>query len=310
MENIFNTQKEIVVTLFEKHYHLGVASLINSLHHSNFIGLVHIGYRGELPYWTSQLEQISPENFKLSENISISFEKVNIDMHFTYYKPKFMRKTLENFPEATNIYYFDPDIVVKAPWKFINTWTNNGISLCVDLCYPYVHHNHPWRDAWRKLSGSSAFNKFDYYVNAGYVGIKSSETEFLDRWIDLIDKFKLSGGDLLSYNQDGFNSFKGDQDLLNGVITISPDIEFSIIGTEGMGFTNPGYLMSHAVSDVKPWKKNYLKFLVSRGKRPDFSDKDYMKFANSPISVYSYPNFKIRKINMKLASIFGRVFGT
>lgn len=301
--------KSIVVTLFEKHYHFGVASLINSLSHAGFNGLVKVGYRGDLPPWVNQLEEIRTGEYVINKDILLSFEHLDTTMHFGYYKPYFLKETLEAYPEATYIYYFDPDIVVNAPWSFYSSWVDMGISLCLDNSFSFVHHNHPWRNEWRKLSNSSLHHDVDYYVNSGFIGLSRNQSTILDRWIDLTIKYQDIGGDIYQFEKCGDRAFKGDQDLLNAVITVSPDLTFSVIGLEGMGFTQPAYLMSHAVSEIKPWKKNFVNFLFSNGKGPDFSEKDYLKFANSPISVYSSKEYKFKRMNMKAASILGRIFG-
>lgn len=301
--------KTIVVTLFEKHYHYGVASLINSLYHSNFKGMVRIGYRGDLPPWVNQLEQIDANNYKLDESIIINFVLLNTEIHFGYYKPYFLQDSLTTYPEAESVYYFDPDIVVNAEWSFYTSWVDLGIALCQDNSFAFVHPNHPWRHEWKKLLGTNLPSDIAYYVNSGYIGLKRENQHVLDKWIVATEKYKDIGGDLSLFDKGGERAFKGDQDLLNAVITAYPDLNISVIGLEGMGFSQPAYLMSHAVSEIKPWKKNYLKFLLTRGKSPDFMEKDYMKFANSPISVYSEKEYKMKKINMKLSAILGRVLG-
>ncbi|PKV75524.1 glycosyltransferase [Pontibacter ramchanderi] len=300
--------KEAVVTLFEKDYHKGVASLINSLHKSEFEGLVYVGYRGALPEWVSQLEPLNNGYYKL-QNIHTKFVQLECKMHFGYYKPTILRSVLNEFPSVEKVYYFDPDIVVNAPWSYFTKWVDSGIGLCLDNCFPFVHHNHPWRKEWKRLSNSNLVNHNNFYVNSGFVGIERSNRVLLDRWVDLTQEFSLTGGNTSSFEKDGFRAIKGDQDILNAVIAVSPDLSFSIIGQEGMGFTQPAYLMSHAVNGIKPWNKSYLAFLFKRGRRPDFSDKDYIKYANSPIQVFSGRSFKFRKLDLKIASILGRLIG-
>lgn len=117
------------------------------------------------------------------------------------------------------------------------------------------------------------------------------------------------GGNVSMFEKEGHRAFKGDQDLLNAVITVDKESVFSIIGKEGMGFTQPAYLMSHAVASVKPWNKNHFLHMIQRGKRPDFADIFYMKYANSPVKPFSDSVFRNKKINLKLSLAIGRLIG-
>lgn len=299
---------EIIITLFESHYHLGVAALINSLDRSNFSGLIYVGYKGKLPEWTKQLKNYHNSYFKLNRFL-IKFIRIKTNLHFGYYKPTALLNIFENYPSVEKVYYFDPDIVVKSPWHFFSKWANNGVCLCLDNNFPFVHHNHPWRQAWKDLGSSSERNNVDYYVNSGFIGIKRADILLIERWISLTDKYQKQGGDLTLFEKDGHRSYKGDQDLLNAAITNSPEIKLSIIGTEGMGFSQPAYLMSHAINNIKPWNKNFFKYLILRGVSPDFADKDYMFYANFPLKVYNARTFRLKKLNLKLSSWLGRLIG-
>lgn len=299
---------DIVTTLFEGHYEKGVGALVNSLVQSSFKGKICIGYRGSLPSWIGQLEK-TDKGYKVCDDVHLVFILLDVEMHFGYYKPSFLKKMVEENPNVTNIYYFDPDIVVNAPWEFISSWTNNGVSLCLDNCFPFVHHNHPWRKEWQKLADNMSKCELDYYVNSGFIGIHSDSFILLDRWILLTEKYKTNNGDLSLFEKDGFRAFKGDQDLLNATMTISSDLTYSIVGREGMGFTDPTYLMAHAVESVKPWKNNFIKQVIVNGYKPSTAAKMFFNYCQYPIEIYPKSKLKIKKIDIKLASIIGRVLG-
>ncbi|MDN3688873.1 hypothetical protein [Cyclobacterium jeungdonense] len=300
--------KEVVFTLFEKHYHYGVAALINSLCVSKFDGLVVVGYKGNLPTWITQF-QTNNKNYYSIKNLYVEFLEIDTILHFGYYKPTAILNIFQNYPSVEKVFYFDPDIIVKASWDFYSKWINLGVCLCLDNNFPFVHHNHPWRQDWINLSNSSKRNKIDYYVNSGFIGVNRANKLLIERWISLTNEYQKNNGNLTLFEKDGHRSFKGDQDLLNAAITVSPEIKLSIIGKEGMGFSQPAYLMSHAINNIKPWEKNFLKYLILQGIGPDFADKDYMAYANFPIKVFSNRTFKLKKLNLKLSSFLGRLIG-
>lgn len=299
---------EIVTTLFEGHYEKGVGALVNSLVQSSFKGIIYIGYRGNLPTWVNQLQK-SDQNFKIGNDVELVFELLNVDMHFGYYKPSFMRKLIQENPSVTNIYYFDPDIVVSAPWSFISNWTNIGVALCLDNCFPFVHHNHPWRKEWQNLANDQSKCELNYYANSGFIGINKNSFALLDRWISLTEKYRANDGDVSKFEKEGHRAFKGDQDLLNAAMTISPDISFSIIGSEGMGFTDPAYLMAHAVETTKPWKNNFIKQLAVNGFKPSTAAKMFFNYCQYPIAIYSKTQLRMKRMDIKLASVIGRLIG-
>lgn len=302
---------EIVVCLYDGDYHLGVAALANSLVKSNFNGLINTAYRGPLPPWVKQLKAVDENTFCLTNNIIIHFEKVETEIHLAYYKPYFIKETFAKYPEADKIFYFDVDIVVSAPWSFFSNWLEEDVCLCLDNSYEYVHNNHPWRKDWKRLAKVDDFfySPVTAYVNSGFIGIRRKSMALLDKWIELTKRFEEIGGNLKEVNQNGKSSYKGDQDLLNAAITVSPEIELSLIGKEGMGFTQPAYLMSHAVSKVKPWKKNFLKFLIETGHKPSHSEKDFFNYCKYPIKLFSQFGFFLKRSNLILAKFFGRYIG-
>src|ERR1700712_944310 len=94
-ENIAN--KEIVVCLFDGDYHLGFAALVNSLVKADFNGLIHAGYRGDLPTWVNQLKLVASNLYQITNEITIQFSQVDTDMHLGYYKPFFIKETFNHY---------------------------------------------------------------------------------------------------------------------------------------------------------------------------------------------------------------------
>lgn len=300
--------QDIVLTLYEGHYDLGVAALINSLVSSDFKGKIIVGYKGNLPNWLKQLKNDN-NSYLVNSDIILNFELVDTDYHFGYYKPVFLKNVLNSHPSAMRVYYFDPDIVVNAPWVFFKEWVECGVGFCLDEAFQFVHENHPWRNKWLKLAKSDRVQKLDFYVNSGFIGLQKSESLILDRWIALTESYEKQGGNIKGWQQDGYLSFKGDQDLLNAALTVSPDIPISVIGNEGMGFRHPAYLMTHACTKIKPWKKNFLKDLVVYGKKPNISERNFFNYCKQPITVFSKGQLMIKRINLSLTVALGRLIG-
>ena len=114
-----------VCTLFEDTYHNGVAALINSLCHQGYQGVVYAGYRGVLPRWALKaqenvsLQWPGSSILEVTQEITVHFLPLNTSYHLTNYKPDFMLKLWDGqAKEVEAIFYFDPDIVVSAPWTF------------------------------------------------------------------------------------------------------------------------------------------------------------------------------------------------
>src|SRR5690606_29278034 len=105
----------IACTLFENHYHFGVATLINSLYNNGYKGDFFVGYRGDLPEWAINRED-SPICWKgatqliLKEDLVIQFLPIHSDFHLANYKPTFMLELIDLVEEELeSIAYFDPD---------------------------------------------------------------------------------------------------------------------------------------------------------------------------------------------------------
>ncbi len=303
--------KEIVVCLFDGEYHFGVAALANSLAKIKFEGLINAGYRGPLPDWINQLEAIGDNYFYLTKEIVIHFKQVNTEMHLGYFKPYFLKETIDTYTSTQKFYYFDADIIVNSPWSLYSNWLEKGACLCLDVSFHFLHHTHPWRKDWRRLApvDEKLFNNTNHYFNSGFMGVERESVALIDRWIYFTEKYIEMGGNINCFVKDTYSSFKGDQDLLNAAVTISSDIEISIMGKEAMGFTLPATIMIHAIGEDKPWNNWFLKQLIKSGRKPGFADQNFFSYCKYPINIFSPYNYRIKKLDLLSASFFGRILG-
>ncbi len=303
---------EIVVCLYDRSFHLGVAALANSLVKSGFKGLINIGHRDNiLPEWVAQLKAIADNYYVLSPDVNLHFTRVETDMHLGYYKPYFLKETIADNTSTNKFYYFDVDILIKAPWEVYTKWLETGVCLCLDNAFHYVHHNHPWRKDWRKISEEKEiyFNNTPHYYNSGFVGIDRNSVILIDRWIFITEKYRKMGGNIGEFVKEAYGSFKGDQDLLNAAITVSSDVEISTMGKEAMGFTLPATMMWHAVGELKPWNKIFTFQMIRLGQGPTMAEKMFFSFCKYPLIIFTPLTCKIKKLDLRFAAFLGRFIG-
>ena len=315
----------IVCTLFESHYHYGVAALVNSLYKNGFTGNVFAGYRGSLPKWSTKatpatFEWQGASTLKVADGLMLHFLPLETDYHFTNYKPDFMLQLWDGpAKDATGMFYFDPDIVIAAPWKFFEQWIGCGIALCEDVNSP-LQEFHPRRVFWRKyFEKSNLFLKFknSIYVNGGLIGISKEDDDFLNLWVKVqeamapaiggLQKSVLSGPKVSNEADGLFSPFnRTDQDALNATIEIF-DANYSFIGKEGMGFKPGVCIVPHALGQPKPWNSNLI-IEILMGRPPSIVDKFYWNNVVGKIKLRPAYLVSIRKVGMKIASIIGRIY--
>lgn len=292
-----------VCTLFEGHYHLGVGALINSLHASGFSGRIVCGHRGPQPSW-------APAARALHDRIEVRFVEVSSAVHFTHYKPAFMRECwATHAADAGQLYYFDPDIVVKAPWGVIARWAADGVALCEDV-NPYLPARHPYRLAWEdflRIHGWPPRRSLDRYYNAGFIGLPVAHAGLLDTWSHIIaaaakqvslSTIKVKDASALFHTPD--------QDALNMALMVS-DAPVNGAGPEGMDFATGGHLLSHAIGGRKPWRGGFLHDAL-RGRPPCSAQKSFFRFAESPLRLF--PSAELARLRLSLLGgiVLGRVY--
>lgn len=315
-----------VCTLFEKHYHHGVAVLVNSLVRNGFYGSVYVGYRGVLPEWSNtakadaSLGWEGATTMKVTDQVNLHFLPMKTNAHFTNYKAHFMIELWDGpASNADAMFYFDPDIVFVSDWKYFEEWTNCGVAVCDDVNSP-VWENNPRRVGWRNYFGTFGHNlklKEPLYVNAGFIGVNKRDRSVIEIWkrmmeelaprIGGLDRSSVSGTAIPKEEQGAFTPFgQPDQDVLNAAIEAF-DGKVSFAGKEGMAFIPGVPLIPHALGKVKPWILKPINFAL-QGYTPRTVDKQYWKFADMPLRPHSKLKIMEMRFKLKVGGLIGRFY--
>lgn len=316
----------IICTLFEGHYHYGLAALANSLHHYGYSGSIYAGYRGKLPEWAVLAEKNTTLSWqgattlKLHGELHIHFLPLETQYHLTNYKPDFMLRLWQGpAKDAAGMFYFDPDIVVSVRWSFFKEWSYSGIALCEDVNSP-LPINHPRRLAWRRYFADSDIQlqaKETLYANGGFVGLSKKDIGFLSIWKNIQEGIapeigglqcsSLTGTPLPPEARGPYAPFgKTDQDALN-IAVEAWEGQVNFVGKEGMAFIHGAPMLPHALGQPKPWHIKPLTQALS-GRPIRRVDADYWHFANGMIISQRSILIKQRKLGLKIASFISRFY--
>ena len=303
----------VICTLYEGNYHLGLGALVNSLYAHGFRGHFYAGYRGEVPPWAEHSVRKNGSGwlFDVTNDCTLHFVPVTTSTHFNNYKPQFLLELMEKHcPAEQNFFFFDPDIVVKAPWSFFERWASHGIAVCEDLNH-YLPRNHPVRLAWKEYAaacGLTIRQEIDKFYNGGFFGVRRDHQDFLQAWKSLFDCRALDGVDLSKFELSGFEFpyLYLDQDLMNLALMLVAQ-PISAVGPEGMDFQPGGSVMSHSAGATKSWRKRFV-WEALNGCAPSRADKEFIRYTQSPIRIFSAPQFTARKLGVAVGSAIGRFY--
>lgn len=298
----------LAATLFEGDYVLGLGALANSLWGHGFAGEIVAGYRGELTRWAAGARPAGDDRvFDAGDGRRVRFVRVDTDWHLTNRKPYFLRDVWS--PESGPIFYFDPDIVVKARWSFFEEWVGYGIPMVADPVMSPMPPDHPYRMAWARWLASRGFEVVRYpadYYNGGFVGFGP------DRGGDLLAWCRIHDGMAETVPMDRMGPVPRtdlfcmtDQDAMNMLAMVTPG-PLSTMGPEGMDFRPGGTVMSHAAGGEKPWRKRFVRSALG-GVPPTLADKGWLTHTRGPIEVLSPAEFGRKCREVRLASAIGRL---
>jgi hypothetical protein len=185
LESHHSGHDQVICTLYEGDFQLGVAALINSIVRGGFRGLFWIGNRGDLPPWTTQLTCREDGLFQIGDAL-LGFETIDSQRHFGQFKPEFMSSIVDRGIARMHLWYFDPDITVRCEWSFFERWVRHGVCICQDMTTSSMASNHPLRCEWVELASNAGwdvpFRQQERYYNSGFVGLDIEYRAYLDTW--------------------------------------------------------------------------------------------------------------------------------
>jgi hypothetical protein len=302
---------QVICTLFEGDYHFGLAALINSIVKGGFRGLFWVGYRGQLPPWTSQLTLDADGLFQVGE-ASLGFEPLEVAGHFAQFKPEYLGSIFDRKIATKSLWYFDPDITVRCNWEFYERWIRFGVCLCQEITMGTMPSNHPIRCEWMELARRRGWPEpvhlEERYYNSGFLALEVEYRDFLEAWAAAMRLANAEGvkNDRI---QDGTRAnafYSTDQDALN-VAAMYSRSPLSAIGPEGMGFIRGGFTMYHTVGGKKPWRKKFLRAALA-GDPPWNGDKHFLECADGPIRPYTAGQLKGIRRAANFGSLIGRFY--
>jgi hypothetical protein len=304
--------KITLCTLFEGHYHYGVAALANSLAAAGYEGTLWVGHRGPLPAWLSERHDADGAVW-VTPGLTLRALPLDPPMSLNYHKPRFMRDLLETHDPASDaIVYLDPDVVVKCAWSAIEGWlAPGGIGLVEDINWS-LPARHPKRALWRQFfaaRGEDQCRELERYYNSGFVAVPRAHVGLLHAWeracrlivaetaIDLRQRKRGSPDDL-------FHST--DEDALNFALSAC-HAPLDTCGPEAMDFAPGGRHLSHAIGAAKPWEGRHLRSAL-RGRPPSLACGWYYRYASGPLKPFTGMTLARRRLSMTLATALGRLY--
>ncbi len=302
-----------IITLVERDFLCGAAVLYNSLSRNGCDASFVIGYRDVTREAGGLYERFS----KYAEDTGrVELHELDTNEHLTNYKPHFMHDAFVERPAASKITYLDPDIVCACPWRWMDSWCENGPTMCGDVNW-WMPSNHPTRWGWKKClakKGLTTGKTLNMYFNGGLLSLLRRDALFLRRWIAFADMAVSahggipSTGDIGAWRQGGRESIfhTPDQDALN-MAAMSWEGEMATFGPDAMGFASGVVLLPHAVGPNKPWRRNYLLDAL-RGRSPRLVDRAFWDNALGPVPITSPAGVKSKQLTISLASALGRVY--
>ncbi|MBU1360829.1 MAG: hypothetical protein KJ901_18995 [Gammaproteobacteria bacterium] len=300
-------------TLFEGHYHFGVAGLANSLAAAGYEGTLWIGHRGPLPDWIRTHPRFDGETtLQVTPALKLCTIALDPPVSLNYCKADLIREILEERePDAEACAYVDPDIVVTCPWPQMAEWfTADGLAL-VEESDGDLPADAPKRRQWADYfapRGLVPLEARHRYFNSGFVAVPRSQLAFVKTWARVCGIVAAECGRAPRQRKAGvpgslFHST--DEDALNFALMLCA-VRVDAHGPEAMGFAPNGRHLSHAVGAHKPWQGRHLRRAL-RGTPPFAANTWYFRFVGGPLTPFARHVVLRRRASLALAGLIGRM---
>jgi hypothetical protein len=244
--------------------------------------------------------------------IDVRIASPDTSRHLALYKADFLRLVAEREPDAASFVYFDPDIVVKCEWAFVERWAARGIAAVADLKGSPMPWSSPIRSDWVELGDQlgvpvpHSTGSLDVYCNAGFVGLRRDCFGFLDLWGALIDAAVAARGDWTPPLVRRPAGSGRDQDLFN-LALMGWAHKAALMGPEAMDFAPGGGVFSHGAGiRPKPWDGGYVRRALG-GRPPGRYVREYLRHRGGPFD--PLPGWRMRRATLayELARAVGAV---
>lgn len=307
------TNNHVVATLVERDFLIGSAVLFNSLWANGFRGRFIVGFRDTEGMPSRLRESMMNANV---DSCSIEWHKISTPTHFTNYKSIFLRDLLAGDAAIEKVTYLDPDVVSTCPWSWMDSWCENGPTMCADVNW-WMPGNHPIRWTWKPFIADAGFGNaknIDLYLNGGFVSVHRRDACFLGRWQAFTEVALRSQASIPTSGEIGAWRFGGrekpfhtpDQDALN-MAAMSWEEGICLFGPDAMGFAPGISLFPHGLGAAKPWRRKYFSDAL-RGRPPRLVDKEFWKHADFPLRAFSGLEIAVKRLAIVLAAAIGRFY--
>jgi hypothetical protein len=305
------TVASVVMTLFESGSHEeGVAALLNSLCEAGFRGNVWLGVSGPVPSW---LTPASVESW-VGTQFVVCVAPVTADGAQLLRKPQLMSFVAKREPKATSYIYFDPDVVVKCRWSFVERWCARGVAAvadkewCLAASSPVRSQWSEWRES---LGIGDAFDEpsgpVNVYCNAGFVGVSADCVPFIGHWRRLAEAacgVEAEGAPAVS-TETGGEEPDLDRQVFN-IALMAWGRRAHLMGPEAMDFAPGGYVFSHAIGQPKPWRRHFIRGALV-GRPPSKRDREHWRYRAGPIHPASDVVLRWKRLSYKVGRGLGVV---
>lgn len=288
---------------YQKDYRYGAAALLNSL--------AAQGFRGRVIFATDSLQEYDHmvQQQARGAGIDVIFTVRSGVNHFAFVKPTLAAELLSTSAPHERVVYFDPDIVLVAPFEFIDRWSQYGIALVEELQFYRMHDRHPvrleWID-WLAARGRVIQRTLGMYFNSGFFTASSSAISWLRDWAWILAELEVEGQTGPGVDRSRHRPFATwDQDAMNASLMLE-DLPVSPMGPDAMGFTDTAIVLLHATGPEKPWRKRFIHSAL-QGRPPTLADRGWLGNCRGPISVLPVAEYRKRVTEMRIATAIGRL---